>query len=107
MLNLPSTWKEEKELTDSAMHYISLLSLEDSVRATVKSLPFGKQRAVELARALAGEPELLLLDEPASGLNTRETAEALSITEETVKVRLHRARAFVRNQLKGYYEGKA
>lgn len=40
------------------------------------------------------------------GLNTRETAEALSITEETVKVRLHRARAFVRNQLKGYYEGK-
>ena len=79
MLNSPGAWKEERKIRESSLEYIRLLSLEDQVNTKVGNLPFGKQRAVELARALAAEPELILLDEPASGLNIYETREVSRI----------------------------
>ncbi|MBU0481288.1 MAG: ABC transporter ATP-binding protein [Proteobacteria bacterium] len=75
ILNLPATRKEERTIRESAMELLALLEIEELADVEAKSLAFGQQRAVEFARALAAEPSLLLLDEPAAGLNIYETAE--------------------------------
>ncbi|HEX9242664.1 MAG TPA: ABC transporter ATP-binding protein [Anaeromyxobacter sp.] len=75
MLHLPSTWREEKDVERRAREALAFVGAGELADADATSLSYGQQRAVELARALAAEPELLLLDEPAAGLNMRETAE--------------------------------
>jgi branched-chain amino acid transport system ATP-binding protein len=73
VLNLPWTWKEEREIRERSMELLGVLGMADSAGQIASNLPFGKQRLLEIARALATEPSLLLLDEPAAGLNIYET----------------------------------
>jgi branched-chain amino acid transport system ATP-binding protein len=75
MLNLPWTWREEREIREKALALMDFLGIAGLADANATSLSYGQQRTVELARALAGDPAMLLLDEPAAGLNMRETAD--------------------------------
>ena len=75
MLNVPFTWKEEKDIEERAYGMLGFFGLAGEAHKPAGSLPFGKLRLLELARALSAEPKLLLLDEPASGLNMHETEE--------------------------------
>ena len=71
----PAFWKEEKETTEKAMELLKLFHLEQFADQHAEHLPYGKQRLLEIARALATDMKLLLLDEPAAGMNPVETAE--------------------------------
>jgi branched-chain amino acid transport system ATP-binding protein len=75
MLNLPFTWREERRIRERSFEIMELLGIADHARTEATSLAYGQQRVVEIGRALACEPQLLLLDEPAAGLNMRETNE--------------------------------
>ena len=73
VLRLPGMRREEQQLRDDALTYLHMVGLAERASALAGSLTTGHQRLLEIARALAAEPEVVLLDEPAAGLNTRET----------------------------------
>ena len=73
----PRFWKTEESLTEKAMDLLSIFHLEDKADWLASSLPYGQQRKLEIARALATNMKVLLLDEPAAGMNPTETAELL------------------------------
>lgn len=78
MFRLPKYWKEEKEATDKAIEILKIFELEKFFRAYAGSLPYGAQRKLEIARAMATGPKVLLLDEPAAGMNDTETYELMN-----------------------------
>ncbi len=73
-----SYWKEEKSIEEKAMDLLKIFGLEGKADYIASNLPYGQQRKLEIARALATGMKLLLLDEPAAGMNPTETAELLS-----------------------------
>ncbi|MBQ8575226.1 MAG: ABC transporter ATP-binding protein [Clostridia bacterium] len=77
ILKLPSYFKKEKEMDEKAMSLLKVFDLDGEADYLSSNLPYGKQRKLEIARALATNPKLLLLDEPAAGMNPHETAELM------------------------------
>ena len=73
----PRFWNEEKKITEKAMDLLRLCRLDDVAEVPASGLPYGRQRKLEIARALATDMKLLLLDEPAAGMNPTEKAELL------------------------------
>ena len=84
LLRTPSVKREEKQLEEKAYYYLEQVGLTEFANVLAKELPYGAQRKVEIARALAAEPDVLLLDEPAAGMNVSETRE---LTELILRIR--------------------
>ena len=84
LLRMPNYWKEEKHCTERAFELLDIFHMADMAYTQAGSLPYGAQRRLEIMRALATSPKLLLLDEPAAGMNPSETAE---LTETIRRIR--------------------
>ena len=78
-LRLPRHFKVEKEMREKAKEMLRIFNLEEERNSLACNLPYGKQRKLEIARALATNPKLLLLDEPAAGMNPHETEDLMNI----------------------------
>jgi len=81
---LPAYWKKEREQHEKAMELLSIFGMQDMGDVPAGSLPYGAQRRLEIVRALATNPSLLLLDEPAAGMNPHETQELM---DNIIKIR--------------------
>ena len=81
LLHLPAYFKKEKEMDQEALEILKIFELDGYADTMASNLPYGKQRKLEIARALATEPKLLLLDEPAAGMNPNETKELMDTIE--------------------------
>ena len=77
ILRLPRYRRVEKEITDKAYALLNVFDLQNEANIMASNLPYGKQRKLEIARALATDPKLILLDEPAAGMNPNETSELM------------------------------
>ena len=77
VLRLPKYWKEEAEIDKKGRELLGLFDMEEDAESLASNLPYGKRRKLEICRALATNPKLLLLDEPAAGMNPQETKELM------------------------------
>ncbi|MBR0040948.1 MAG: ABC transporter ATP-binding protein [Oscillospiraceae bacterium] len=82
ILRLPGMKREERRVREAAMDYLRVMNLEQRADQTSSSLPYGLQRKLEIARALASQPKLLLLDEPAAGMNPEESRELARLIQK-------------------------
>ncbi|MFC4768100.1 ABC transporter ATP-binding protein [Effusibacillus consociatus] len=81
IFRLPSHFKGEKEMTEKAIEFLKIFKLDGKKDELAKNLPYGEQRRLEIARALAARPQLLLLDEPAAGMNPQETHDLMNLIQ--------------------------
>lgn len=79
ILRLPSFVKGEVEITQKSIEFLKIFNLEGKKDEVAKNMPYGEQRRLEIARALAAQPKLLLLDEPAAGMNPNETRDLMEM----------------------------
>lgn len=77
IIKTPKYWKEERIADQRARELLSIFDMEHLAGVTAKNLPYGRQRKLEIARALATDPKVLMLDEPAAGMNPQETRELM------------------------------
>lgn len=82
LLRLPSYYSSEKELRQKALDLLAIFDLDGEADTLAKNLPYGQQRRLEIVRALATEPKILFLDEPAAGMNPQETAELTQLIRQ-------------------------
>lgn len=99
IFRLPRYRAQEKEMNRRAEELLSVFHLEQMSEVKAKNLPYGSQRKLEIARALATEPKLLLLDEPAAGMNPNETAELME-TIQLVRKRFHMTILLIEHDMK-------
>ena len=99
ILHLPKYRKVEKEMQDRAMELLEVFGLAEEADYKAANLPYGKQRKLEIARALATDPKLLLLDEPAAGMNPNETGELME-TIHFVRDQFHMTILLIEHDMK-------
>ena len=81
VLKLPKFFRQEKEMEEEAMRLLAVFGLDSDAHTLARNLPYGKQRELEIVRALGTHPKLLLLDEPAAGMNPQETQSLMDAIE--------------------------
>ena len=99
ILRLPKYFKVEKEMNEKAMEILKVFDLDKEAEILAGNLPYGKQRKLEIARALATDPKLLLLDEPAAGMNPNETQELMD-TIRFVQEHFHMTPLLIEHEMK-------
>jgi branched-chain amino acid transport system ATP-binding protein len=92
-------YRGEQELTDRALEFLETFGLQGRARELAKNLPYGEQRRLEIARALATQPRLLLLDEPAAGMNPQETKVLMELIE-FIRERFHLTILLIEHQMR-------